>query len=141
MLWSAAQYAAENIRGCFRRDDDTDVIITGKLDLTGYSYYPVTPLGAVNLGDGVTETELIFDYEGMNRTELSNKQLSDQEHQHTLMQHGLLYDTTHNVAVKNIIFRHSGKRTGCGRRKPLSVRCMIFGSAAGIRPVILWRSV
>ena len=132
VLWSAAQYAAENIRGCFRRDDDKDVIITGKLDLTGYSYYPVTPLGAVNLGDGVTETELIFDYEGMNRTELSNKQLSDQEHQHTLMQHGLLYDTTHNVAVKKTSFSGTvGKEQDAAGENRFQSGALIFGSAAG----------
>ena len=132
VLWSVAQYAAENIRGCFRRDDDKDVIITGKLDLTGYSYYPVTPLGAVNLGDGVTETELIFDYEGMNRTELSNKQLSDQEHQHTLMQHGLLYDTTHNVAVKKTSFSGTvGKEQDAAGENRFQSGALIFGSAAG----------
>lgn len=50
VLWSVAQYAAVNIRGYFRRGEGTDVIITGSIDLKGYSYYPVTPLGAVNLG-------------------------------------------------------------------------------------------
>ena len=65
VLWSVAQYAAVNIRGYFRQGDRTDVTITGSIDLTGYSYYPVTPIGAVNLGTNQTTTSLNFDYDGM----------------------------------------------------------------------------
>ena len=48
-----------------------NITITGKIDLTGYSYYPVTPIGAVNLGtnQGNTTTSLNFDYDGMNEKE------------------------------------------------------------------------
>ena len=63
VLWSVAQYAAPNIRGYFRQGERTDVIITGSIDLKGYSYYPVTPLGAVNLGTNQTTTSLNFDYD------------------------------------------------------------------------------
>ena len=103
VLWSVAQYAAPNIRGRFRQGEKTDVTITGKIDLKGYSYYPVTPIGAVNLGtnQGNTTTSLNFDYDGMNKKETENKTLSDSEHQHYLMQHGLFYNAYRNIAVKN----------------------------------------
>ena len=104
VLWSVAQYAAVNIRGYFRQGDRTDVTITGSIDLTGYSYYPVTPIGAVNLGTNQTTTSLNFDYDGMNTKETGNKPLSDSDHQHYLMQHGLFYHTTHNIAVKSTSF-------------------------------------
>ena len=62
VLWSVAQYAAVNIRDNFRQGDRTDVIITGSIDLKGYSYYPVTPLGAVNLGSNqAATTSVTFD--------------------------------------------------------------------------------
>lgn len=105
VLWSVAQYAAPNIRGCFRQGDRTDVNITGVIDLKGYSYYPVTPLGAVNLGTNQGDTtSLNFDYDGMNKKETGNKTLSDSDHQHYLMQHGLFYNTYRNIAVKNTSF-------------------------------------
>ena len=56
------------------------------------SYYPVTPLGAVNLGTNQGDTtSLTFDYDGMNENENGNKKLSDSDYQHYLMQHGLFY--------------------------------------------------
>lgn len=104
VLWSVAQYAAPNIRGYFRNQNDKkDVTITGTLDLTGYSYYPVTPLGAVNLGR-TKNTSITFAYDTMNTKEDGNKQLSDSEHQHYLMQHGLFYNVSLNIDVKNTTF-------------------------------------
>ena len=64
----------------------------------------MTPLGAVNLGTNQTTTSLKFDYDGMNAKETGNKLLSDSDHQHYLMQHGLFYHTTHNIAVKSTSF-------------------------------------
>ena len=132
VLWSVAQYAAANIRGCFRTSDRTDVTITGKIDLTGYSYYPVTPLGAVNLGSNqAAMTSLTFDHDGMNEKEQTNKQFSDPEHQHALMQHGLFYDTSHNIAVKNISFSGTvGKEPAEGENTYRS-GALIYGSVTG----------
>ena len=56
VLWSAAQYAAENIRTCFRKEITSTpenlfiTSISGDLNLDGYSYYPVTPLTIVHIG-------------------------------------------------------------------------------------------
>ena len=131
VLWSAAQYAAVNIRGYFRQGDRTDVTITGSIDLTGYSYYPVTPLGAVNLGTNQTTTSLNFDYDGMNAKETGNKPLSDSDHQHYLMQHGLFYHTTHNIAVKSTSFSGTVGKESTAEAGSYSSGALIYGSVIG----------
>lgn len=131
VLWSVAQYAAVNIRGYFRQGDRTDVTITGSIDLTGYSYYPVTPLGAVNLGTNQTTTSLNFDYDGMNAKETGNKPLSDSDHQHYLMQHGLFYHTTHNIAVKSTSFSGTVGKESTAETGIYSSGALIYGSVIG----------
>lgn len=131
VLWSVAQYAAVNIRGYFRQGERTDVTITGQIDLTGYSYYPVTPLGAVNLGTNQTTTSLNFDYDGMNAKETGNKPLSDSDHQHYLMQHGLFYHTTHNIAVKSTSFSGTVGKESTAEAGSYSSGALIYGSVIG----------
>ncbi len=135
VLWSAAQYAAPNIRGCFRKGDRTDVTISGNINLTGYSYYPVTPIGAVNLGTGTADTSLTFDYEGIETTETQNKQPSDSDHQHYLMHYGLFYHASHNIAVKKTSFSGTvGKESSADateNSKAYNSGVLIFGSVAG----------
>lgn len=131
VLWSVAQYAAVNIRGYFRQGDRTDVTITGSIDLIGYSYYPVTPLGAVNLGTNQTTTSLNFDYDGMNAKETGNKPLSDSDHQHYLMQHGLFYHTTHNIAVKSTSFSGTVGKESPADDGTYSSGALIYGSVIG----------
>ena len=135
VLWSAAQYAAPNIRGCFRKGDRTDVTISGNINLTGYSYYPVTPIGAVNLGTGTADTSLTFDYEGIETTETQNKQPSDSDHQHYLMHYGLFYNTSHNIAVKKTSFSGTvGKESSADNTENSNVYnsgVLIFGSVEG----------
>ena len=115
VLWSAAQYAAENIRTCFRKEITSTpenpfiTSISGDLNLYGYSYYPVTPLTIVHIGseyenDTKNKTTLIFAYDTMNTIEGTNKKFSDSDHQHYLMQHGLLYNTSHGILVNQTAF-------------------------------------
>lgn len=113
VLWSAAQYAAENIRTCFRKEiistpDHLFVTsISGNLNLDGYSYYPVTPLTPVHIdseSNTGSDTNLTFAYDAMNTIEGTNKSFSDAEHQHYLMQHGLFYNTSHGVLVNKTSF-------------------------------------
>lgn len=112
-MWSAAQYAAENIRTWFREkitstpDNPFVTSISGNLNLDGYSYYPVTPLTPVHIGSESntgSDTNLTFAYDAMNTIEETNKSFSDAEHQHYLMQHGLLYNTSHGVLVNKTSF-------------------------------------
>ena len=130
VLWSAAQYAAPNIRGCFRIAERTDVTISREINLTGYSYYPVTPLGAVNLG-GTTNTSVTFDYDRMNATENENKQLSDSEHQHYLMQHGLFYNVSRNIKVNNTTFAGTVGKEESGTANTYNSGALIYGSVTG----------
>lgn len=113
VLWSAAQYAAENIRTWYREkitstpDNPFVTSISGNLNLDGYSYYPVTPLTPVHIGSESntgSDTNLTFAYDAMNTIEETNKSFSDAEHQHYLMQHGLLYNTSHGVLVNKTSF-------------------------------------
>lgn len=134
VLWSVAQYAAVNIRGYFRQGERTDVTISGSIDLKGYSYYPVTPLGAVNLGSNqAATTSVTFDYDGMNakETESKNKPLSDSDRQHYLMQHGLFYHTTHNIAVKNTSFSGTVGKESAANDGTYSSGALIYGSVTG----------
>lgn len=83
--------------------------ISGDLNLDGYSYYPVTPLTIVHIGsenenDTENKTTLTFAYDTMNTIEGTNKQFSDSGHQHYLMQHGLLYNTSHGILVNQTAF-------------------------------------
>ena len=135
VLWSAAQYAAPNIRSCFRIGDRTDVTISGEIDLTGYSYYPVTPIGAVNLGTGTADTSLTFAYEELETKETQNKQPSNFDHQHYLMHYGLFYNTSHNIAVKKTSFSGTvGKEAitdDTENSKIYNSGVLIFGSVVG----------
>ena len=125
VLWSVSQYAAENIRTYFRKSPTNTTTITGDIDLTGYSYYPVTPLCEVKVGNGSSDTVLTFGYESMNALENGNKPLSDSEHQHHLMQHGLLFNVVQNVTVNKLTMKGSvGKETD-------NSGALIFGSVKG----------
>ena len=128
VLWSVSQYAAENIRTYFRESPTNTTTITDDIDLTGYSYYPVTPLCEVKVGDEGYDTVLTFGYESMNKLEESNKPLSDTEYQHHLMQHGLLYNVVQNVTVNKLTMKGSvGKETGNSGNSG----ALIFGSVKG----------
>ena len=149
VLWSAAQYAAENIRTCFRKkitstpDNLFVTSISGNLNLDGYSYYPVTPLTPVHIGSESntgSDTNLTFAYDAMNTIEKTNKSFSDAEHQHYLMQHGLFYNTSHGVLVNKTSFAgvvgkekfKSEKNTdGSDNSTQYNSGALIYGSVIG----------
>ena len=148
VLWSAAQYAAENIRTCFRKEiisTPENLFITsisGNLNLDGYSYYPVTPLTIVHIGseyenDTQNKTTLTFAYDTMNKIEGTNKQFSDSDHQHYLMQHGLLYNTSHGILVNQTAFAGVvgkeliKKADGTKNTTQYSSGALIYGSVIG----------
>lgn len=149
VLWSAAQYAAENIRTCFRKEiistpDNLFVTsISGNLNLDGYSYYPVTPLTPVHIGSESntgSDTNLTFAYDAMNTIEGTNKSFSDAEHQHYLMQHGLFYNTSHGVLVNKTFFagvvgkeelKREENTDGSDNSKQYNSGALIYGSVIG----------
>ena len=93
--WSVSQYAASNIRDYFCSGAGGEAVITSTTGLTGYSYYPVSPLGSVS----ITGASLTFAYEEMNGKEADNKPFYDRNHQHYMMHYGLLYDVSKSVSV------------------------------------------
>ncbi|MGM9584885.1 MAG: hypothetical protein ACI3V1_05010 [Faecousia sp.] len=99
--WSVSQYAAENIRGYFCSNSPTGATISGPIDLTGYSYYPVSPLSSVT----VNADTLTFAYDVIEAAESNNKKPPDADHQHYLMHHGLLYNTVSGVTVTGTTFK------------------------------------
>lgn len=149
VLWSAAQYAAENIRTCFRKkitstpDSLLVTSISGNLNLDGYSYYPVTPLTSVHIGSESntgSDTNLTFAYDAMNTIEGTNKSFSDAEHQHYLMQHGLLYNTSHGVLVNKTsfagvvgkeVFKSEENTDGSDNSTQYNSGALIYGSVIG----------
>lgn len=149
VLWSAAQYAAENIRTCFRKeiistpDDFFVTSISGNLNLDGYSYYPVTPLTPVHIGSESntgSDTNLTFAYDAMNTIEGTNKSFSDAEHQHYLMQHGLFYNTSHGVLVNKTSFagvvgkeelKSEANTDGSDNSTQYNSGALIYGSVIG----------
>lgn len=149
VLWSAAQYAAENIRTCFRKeiistpDNLLVTSISGNLNLDGYSYYPVTPLTPVHIGSESnkgSDTNLTFAYDVMNTIEGTNKSFSDAEHQHYLMQHGLFYNTSHGVLVNKTSFagvvgkeelKSEANTDGSDNSTQYNSGALIYGSVIG----------
>ena len=148
VLWSAAQYAAENIRTCFRKEITSTpenpfiTSISGDLNLYGYSYYPVTPLTIVHIGseyenDIKNKTTLTFAYDTMNTIEGTNKKFSDSDHQHYLMQHGLLYNTSHGILVNQTAFagvvgkKLIKKADGTENTTQYNSGALIYGSVIG----------
>lgn len=96
LSWSVSQYAASNIRNYFCSNPNDVATITGNIALTGYSYYPVTPLAAVS----VTDANLAFAFTTMNEKEIGKKPF-DSDTQHYLMHYGLLYNTRNSVTISD----------------------------------------
>ena len=99
--WSASQFAASNIRTILYAGANNPVTISNEgntaIDLTHYSYYPVSPLSTVT----VQNATLKFGFDVIEGVEEGNKKPSESK-QHYLMQCGLLYNTTRNVTVENV---------------------------------------
>ena len=103
LLWSVGIYAADNISSNFiTGNKNTPVTISGSLNLSGYSYYPVTPEGTVDIHNA----DIIFSAEKYETAEGSvspvNKKPSVKNRQHYMMHSGLLLDMKHNLMVNDL---------------------------------------
>ena len=94
IMWTLGQNAEWNIKDYFRVEDkDTYTkvrTVTGTIDLTGLSYYPIDYVGKIN----IDKAEIIFDYAKINSYEENNKTLNNSEKQHYMMQIGLFRNLT-----------------------------------------------
>lgn len=94
IMWTLGQNAEWNIKDYFRVEDkDTYTkvrTVTGTIDLTGLSYYPIDYVGKIN----ITGATIIFDYAKINSFETYNKLLNNSEKQHYMMQTGFFRNLT-----------------------------------------------
>ena len=94
IMWTLGQDAEWNIKDYFRVEDkDTYTkvrTVTGKIDLTGLSYYPIDYVGKINIADAI----ITFDYAQINSCEKNNKELNNSKKQHYMMQTGLFRNLT-----------------------------------------------
>lgn len=93
LLASVAVYAQNDLKKYFRKNGINKFDITGEIDLTGYSYYPVT-IGIGTDFTAITDAVITFDNQGM-ETICAKKTTSgnDSIHtQHYLMHYGLFLE-------------------------------------------------
>lgn len=93
LLRSLYVYAQSNLQQYFVKGSD-DFKLTGKIDLTGVSYYPMSR--AITIQDAT----VIFDYTKMNTN--TKKQYSDSSQQHYQMQTGLFSKISQKFTVNGL---------------------------------------
>lgn len=114
IMWSLGQDAEWNIKDYFRVEDKDTYkkvrTVTGTINLTGLSYYPIDYAGKINIDNA----ELIFDYAKINAYENNNKALNKSEKQHYMMQTGLFRNlTSQDTYAAGITVKNGSKLSGC----------------------------
>ena len=131
MCTALVNYRAENIRGNF--NGNTLQKITGIINLTGYSYYPVS------MSVPIDNATITFDNKGICTAEdnASNKCPTDTNiNQHYLMHCGLFYNVTGGLNVNQLTLNGTVGRTSDGNSGAL-VYGTISGSQNATSTVIL----
>ena len=133
MCTALVNYRAENIRGNF--SGNTLQTITGEINLTGYSYYPVS------MSVPIDKAAIIFDNKGICEKEDTkdniNKCPTDTNiNQHYLMHCGLFYNVTGGLNVNQLTLNGTVGRTSDGNSGAL-VYGTISGSQSATSTVIL----
>jgi hypothetical protein len=104
LLWSIYKTVCDNIKGYFAKSVTNN--ISGKIDLTGLSYYPINISESITVSDAT----IIFDNKTINDAETNNRQTNDDTLQHYKMQSGLFDnisygDSATSVTVNNVILK------------------------------------
>lgn len=133
MCTALVNYRAENIRGNF--SGNTFQTITGTINLTGYSYYPVS------MSVPISNATITFDNKGICTAEdkASNKcptASGNSKNQHYLMHCGLFYNVTGGLNVNQLTLKGTVGRTSDGNSGAL-VYGTISGSQSATSTVIL----
>lgn len=113
IMWSLGQDAEWNIKDYFRVEDKDTYkkvrTVTGTIDLTGLSYYPIDYAGKINIDNA----EIIFDYAQINSCENNNKALNNSEKQHYMMHTGLFRNlTSQDTYAAGITVKNGSKLSG-----------------------------
>lgn len=125
MCTALVNYRAENIRGNFR--GKTLQKITGTINLTGYSYYPVS------MSVPIDNATITFDNKGICTAEdnASNKCPTDTNiNQHYLIHCGLFYNVTDGLNVNQLTLNGTVGRTSDGNSGALS-GALVYGTISG----------
>lgn len=133
IMWSLGQDAEWNIKDYFRVEDKdtyTEVrTVTGTIDLTGLSYYPIDYAGKINIDNA----EIIFDYAQINSAENNNETLNNSKKQHYMMQTGLLRNlTSQDTYAAGITVKNGSKLSGCvGQTAKGNSGALVVGTMEG----------
>ena len=127
MCTALVNYRAENIRGNF--SGNTLQKITGEINLTGYSYYPVS------MSVPIDNAIITFDNKGICTAEdkASNKcptASGNSQNQHYLMHCGLFYNVTGGLNVNQLTLNGTVGRTSDGNSGALS-GALVYGTISG----------
>ena len=132
IMWTLGQNAEWNIKDYFRVEDkDTYTkvrTVTGKIDLTGLSYYPIDYVGKIN----ITGATITFDYAQINSYEENNKTLNNSEKQHYMMQTGLFRNlTSQKDYAAQITVTNSNLSGSIGQTKDGVSGALVVGTMQG----------
>lgn len=134
IMWTLGQNAEWNIKDYFRVEDkDTYTkvrTVTGTIDLTGLSYYPIDYAGKIN----IDSAEIIFDYAQINACEKNknNKTLNNSEKQHYMMQTGLFRNLTSQDTYAAGITVKNSSLSGCiGQTAEGNSGALVVGTMEG----------
>lgn len=131
MCTALVNYRAENIRGNF--SGNTFQTITGEINLTGYSYYPVS------MSVPISNATITFDNKGICTAEdkASNKCPTDTNiNQHYLMHCGVYYNVAGSLNVNQLTLNGTVGRTS-DRNSGVLVYGTISGSQNATSTVVL----
>lgn len=133
IMWTLGQDAEWNIKDYFRIEDKDTYqkirTVTGKIDLTGLSYYPIDYVGKINIDNA----EIIFDYAQINSCENNNKALNNSEKQHYMMHTGLFRNlTSQDTYSARITVKNCSKLSGCiGQTAEENSGALVVGTMEG----------
>ncbi len=133
IMWSLGQDAEWNIKDYFRVEDKDTYkkvrTVTGTINLTGLSYYPIDYTGKINIDNA----DIIFDYAKINSYENNNKTLNNSEKQHYMMQTGLFRNlTSQDTYAARITVKNGSKLSGCiGQTAAGNSGALVVGTMEG----------
>ena len=134
MRWGLNQYAASNIKSFFPdpfTSNGVTNITSADYDMTGYSWYPVTPNNAVTVAG--TFKFYNKEYEGCETASgsaangIAWSSLSGT--QHYMMQNGLFYNINNNLTIGTINLRGT-----VGAKDTLGTGALVYGTVSGSSP-------
>ncbi|MDD3360727.1 MAG: hypothetical protein PHW34_03550 [Hespellia sp.] len=108
MLWSILHYAAPEIQKHFGVAAEA-YMISGEIDLTGYSYYPVTVSGS---DTSIQNATITFDHKAVEDVETDNLLPSAAEKQHYMMHGGLIRNLNGTLHVGGLTLQGNVGHTG-----------------------------